>query len=320
MRVIALIVRAARSRSQRASSSRSSSTAPTLRPRSPRRARAPRTGPPSRRSRSRSRRGRRRDAEDPARRRHHRRDRRHRDGLDAELLPPTAAGRSPTSRRTSPATSSSANSRGDARPAEARSAVPGARTATRSRRRRRTRWLVAAGFTVMNSANNHAFDYGESSGRRSRRSGGPGPAHGSARPGYGAEGRAYPRCARRLRLVPVGCVPYGRPQREAARRHGKKRSADVVIVTVHAGAEGDGPPARSSRCRALPRRESAATSPGSRTPSSMPGRTRRRPRLARPAGHGGYKGLLIAYSLGNFAGQARSSPWAGRSRRARSCA
>ena len=38
-----------------------------------------------------------------------------------------------------------------------------ARTATRSRRpRRMPRWLKQAGFTVLNLANNHAFDYGPS--------------------------------------------------------------------------------------------------------------------------------------------------------------
>ena len=155
----------------------------------------------------------------------------------------------------------------------------------------------------MNLANNHAFDYGASGfGRRSRRSTGRAPAHRPARPGDDPEGRTDPGRARRLRLVPVGRVPDGhRPARSGSSAR-RRRRADVVIVTMHAGAEGtDHQHVRRGAERYLGEnrgdvvRFAHAVVDAGRRP-------RRRPRPARLRGMEWYKGRLIAYSLGNFAG------------------
>ena len=82
------------------------------------------------------------------------------------------------------------------------------------------RWLARAGFTVMNLANNHAFDYGEEGLQQTvaaldtcRPS-----LHRPAEPDHGPEGRRHPRRDGRVRAVPVGRLVDGPRRGEAARR------------------------------------------------------------------------------------------------------
>ena len=116
-------------------------------------------------------------------------------------------------------------------------------TASRSRRRRRWRVLMtAAGFDVMNLANNHADDFGAAGersteralrGRRAALDGAAGPDHDHA------PQRAAHRVAR-LRALQVGLAARAdraSPRRSCAER---PREADLVVVAMHAGAEGSG--------------------------------------------------------------------------------
>ncbi len=157
----------------------------------------------------------------------------------------------------------------------------------------------------MNLANNHAFDFGAGGLRaddgRARR--GRPPVHGPPRADHHPAGR------RRSGSRVVGFAPYPWAQSltdiAAAKRLVRKaaRQADVVVVTMHAGAEGTEPAARHARGTEL-----------------FLGENRGNPvRFAHAVvdagadlvvGHGPhvlrgmewYEGRLIAYSLGNFAG------------------
>ena len=164
-------------------------------------------------------------------------------------------------------------------------------------------WLRNAGYTIMNLANNHAYDYGPSgqsqtlaalAGRRLAHTGRPGQI-------------AYARVGE-IRVAVVGFAPYPWAQDltdiPAARRLVRKAAAnaDVVIVTMHAGAEGT---------------DHTHVRPGTET---YLGENRGNVVAFSHAvvdagadvviGHGPhvlrgmewYKGRLIAYSLGNFAG------------------
>ncbi len=101
------------------------------------------------------------------------------------------------------------------------------------------RWLKRAGYTVMNLANNHAYDFGASGQRETVAAlDGAGLRH-TGRPGE----IAFVRVGE-VRVAVIGFAPYRwassltniagavRLVRKAARQ------ADVVIVTMHAGAEG----------------------------------------------------------------------------------
>lgn len=164
-------------------------------------------------------------------------------------------------------------------------------------------WLRRAGFTIMNLANNHAFDYGPSgqsqtlSALRKQRL-----AH-TGRPGE----IAYQEVGE-IKVAVVGFAPYPWAQQltniPAARRLVRKAAAnaDVVVVTVHAGAEGT---------------DRTHVRPGTET---FLGENRGNVVAFSHAvvevgadvviGHGPhvlrgmewYRGRLIAYSLGNFAG------------------
>ena len=101
------------------------------------------------------------------------------------------------------------------------------------------RWLVQAGFTVMNLANNHAYDFGASGLRQTI---GALKAVGLAytgRPGQVTVARVG-----QIRVAIVGFASYpwaaSLTDVAAARQlvERAKRRADVVIVTMHAGAEG----------------------------------------------------------------------------------
>jgi len=164
------------------------------------------------------------------------------------------------------------------------------------------RGLAHAGFTVLNLANNHAFDFGREGLRdtiaalkdaRVRQTGRPGQI-------------AYLRIGK-TRVAVIGFAPYDWAQdmldlgeaRRLVRRAAKR--ADVVVVTMHAGGEGT----RYAHVR-----------PGA---ESFLGEPRGDPvRFAHAVvqagadlvvGHGPhvlrgmewYRGRLVAYSLGNFA-------------------
>jgi hypothetical protein len=164
-------------------------------------------------------------------------------------------------------------------------------------------WLRKAGFTMLNLANNHAFDYGPSGQAETLAA--------LARQNLAHTGRpgeiAYQQVGE-IKVAVVGFAPYPWAQRltniPAARRLVKKAAAnaDVVIVTMHAGAEGTG---------------HTHVRPGTET---FLGENRGNVVAFSHAvvdagadvviGHGPhvlrgmewYRGHLIAYSLGNFAG------------------
>lgn len=101
------------------------------------------------------------------------------------------------------------------------------------------RWLKRAGYTVMNLANNHAYDYGASGQRQTLAALDRAGLKHTGRPGE----IAYIKVGD-VKVAVIGFAPYPwassltniaravRLVRRAA------RAADVVIVTMHAGAEG----------------------------------------------------------------------------------
>jgi poly-gamma-glutamate capsule biosynthesis protein CapA/YwtB (metallophosphatase superfamily) len=165
------------------------------------------------------------------------------------------------------------------------------------------RWLKRAHFTVLNLANNHAYDFGSAGLEQTVAALDAQGLRHTGRPGEIAYQRVGP-----IRVALVGFAPYPWAQdlndHAAARAVVREadRNADVVVVTMHAGAEGSD---RSS------------------TPRSTEyylGENRGNVRAFAHAvvdagadlvaGHGPhvlrgmewYRGRLIAYSLGNFAG------------------
>jgi Bacterial capsule synthesis protein PGA_cap len=101
------------------------------------------------------------------------------------------------------------------------------------------RWLVQAGFTVMNLANNHAFDFGAEGQRQTIAA--------LDRVGLSHTGRPGQVTVQRIgqiRVALVGFASYrwAAPLTDIAAAKGlvrkASRLADVVIVTMHAGAEG----------------------------------------------------------------------------------
>jgi hypothetical protein len=165
------------------------------------------------------------------------------------------------------------------------------------------RWLEQAGFTVMNLANNHAYDFGPIGQRQT--------VAALSRVGLRSTGRPGTVAVQRVggqRVAVLGFAPYEwadslldiprarRRVQEVARR------AEIVIVTFHGGAEG------SDKTRVPSGPESAF--------GEQRGDLRRFSRAVIDAGadlvigHGPhvlrgmevYRGRLIAYSLGNFGG------------------
>jgi len=101
------------------------------------------------------------------------------------------------------------------------------------------RVYAEAGFDVLNLANNHAFDFGAKGFRQTAR------ALDRAWVGHvGEAGRVELRRVRGTTVALIGFAPYAwaSPMRDlpAARRLVQQagRGADVVVVTMHAGAEG----------------------------------------------------------------------------------
>ncbi|MCZ7590064.1 MAG: CapA family protein [Gaiella sp.] len=165
------------------------------------------------------------------------------------------------------------------------------------------RWLRDAGFTTLNLANNHAYDFGAGGLRQTTNA-----LAGAGLQWTGRPGQITVQKVGAIRVALVGFAPYPWAQSltdiAAAKRLVRKaaREADVVVVSMHAGAEG------AERQHVTRRNE------------LFLGENRGNPvRLAHAAvdsgadlvvGHGPhvlrgmewYKGRLIAYSLGNFAG------------------
>lgn len=165
------------------------------------------------------------------------------------------------------------------------------------------RWLAAAGFTVLNLANNHAYDFGESGLRQTvaalER---VGLAH------TGRPGQVTVQTVGQIRVALVGFAAYpwaaSLTDIPAAKRLVRKASrvADVVIVTMHAGAEGaDRQHVRRGTERFLGENRGDVLRFGHAVVDAGADLV---------VGHGPhvlrgmewYRGRLIAYSLGNFAG------------------
>jgi poly-gamma-glutamate capsule biosynthesis protein CapA/YwtB (metallophosphatase superfamily) len=164
-------------------------------------------------------------------------------------------------------------------------------------------WLRKAGFTVMNLANNHAFDYGPSGEAQTLAALARQHLAHTGRPGE----ITYQQVDE-IKVAVVGFAPYPWAQRltdiPAARRLVKKAAAnaDVVIVTMHAGAEG------TAHTHVRPGTETylgenrgnvvafahAVVGAGADVVIGHG------PHVLR--GMEWYRGHLIAYSLGNFAG------------------
>jgi poly-gamma-glutamate capsule biosynthesis protein CapA/YwtB (metallophosphatase superfamily) len=165
------------------------------------------------------------------------------------------------------------------------------------------RWLARAGFTVMNLANNHAYDYGEIGLQQTiaalRRQG---LLH-TGRPGQVTVQKVGQI---RVALVGFASYPWAAPLTDiaAARRLVRKaaRSADVVIATMHAGAEGtDRQHVRRGTERFLgENRGNVVRFTHAVVDAGADLVVGHGPHVLR--GMEWYKGRLIAYSLGNFAG------------------
>ncbi len=165
------------------------------------------------------------------------------------------------------------------------------------------RWLERAGFTVMNLANNHAFDYGQAGLQQTIAA--------LRRAGLLHTGRPNQITIQKvgdIRVATVGFAPYPwaasltdiAAAKQLVRAAG--RISDVVVVTMHAGAEGRdhqhvdrGTERFLGENRGDPMRFAHAAVDAGADLVVGSG-----PHVLR--GMEWYKGRLIAYSLGNFAG------------------
>src|SRR5262249_1476894 len=101
------------------------------------------------------------------------------------------------------------------------------------------RYLKHAGFTILNDANNHSFDFGAAGQAQTVRT-----IHAAGLAQTGRPGEITPRKARGLRVAFVAFAPYADTASlldlPAARALIKRaaRRASVVVVYMHAGAEG----------------------------------------------------------------------------------
>jgi hypothetical protein len=164
-------------------------------------------------------------------------------------------------------------------------------------------WLKKAGFTVMNLANNHAFDYGPSGQAQTLAALQKQRLATTGRPGeidYQQVGD--------ITVAIIGFAPYKWAQSltniPAARRLVKKAEAkaDVVIVTMHAGAEGTDHThvTRGTEMFLGENRGNSIAFTHAVVDSGADLVIGSGPHVLR--GMEWYHGRLIAYSLGNFAG------------------
>ena len=165
------------------------------------------------------------------------------------------------------------------------------------------RWLQQAGFTVLNLANNHAYDFGSDGLRQTTDA-----LAGAGLEWTGRPGQVTVQKVAGIRVALVGFAPYPWAQSltdiTAAKKLVRKaaRSADVVVVTMHAGAEGSdrqhvkrGTELFLGENRGDSMRFAHAVVDAGADLVVGSG-----PHVLR--GMEWYKGRLIAYSLGNFAG------------------
>lgn len=165
------------------------------------------------------------------------------------------------------------------------------------------RWLDRAGFTVMNLANNHAYDFG-ASGRRQT-------IAALDRFGLGHTGRPGEIAIQDVegtKVAVVGFAPYpwaaSLTDLAAARTLVRRaaRRADVVIVTMHAGAEGADRQhvARGTERYLGENRGDVVRFAHTVVDAGADLVVGHGPHVLR--GMEWYRGRLIAYSMGNFAG------------------
>lgn len=165
------------------------------------------------------------------------------------------------------------------------------------------KWLKQAGFTVMNLANNHAYDFGSTGERQTVAALTAAGIRNTGRPGTQAI-----QMIGRQKVAVLGFAPYPWADslldisRARKRIADAARSADIVIVVMHAGAEGrdktrvpSGPETFLGEPRGSSRAFSHAVIDAGADLVVGSG-----PHVLR--GMEVYKGRLIAYSLGNFAG------------------
>ena len=164
-------------------------------------------------------------------------------------------------------------------------------------------WLRKAGFTVMNLANNHAFDYGPSGQAQTLAALQRQRLATTGRPGE----IAYQQVGD-IKVAILGFAPYKWAQSltniPAARRLVKKAAAnaDVVIVTMHAGAEGSSHThvIRGTEMFLGENRGNSRAFTHAVVDAGADLVIGSGPHVLR--GMEWYRGHLIAYSLGNFAG------------------
>ena len=164
-------------------------------------------------------------------------------------------------------------------------------------------WLKQAGFTVMNLANNHAYDYGPSGQTQTLAALKKQRLATTGRPGE----ITYQQVGQ-INVAIVGFAPYSWAQSltdiPAARSLVKKAAAnaDVVIVTMHAGAEGtDHTHVRPGTETYLgENRGNVVAFSHAVVEAGADAVIGHGPHVLR--GMEWYRGRLIAYSLGNFAG------------------
>lgn len=165
------------------------------------------------------------------------------------------------------------------------------------------KWLEQAGFTVMNLANNHAYDFGPSGQQQTIAALDRAGVRHTGRPGqitYQQVGAVT------VALVGFASYPWAASLTDvpAARRLVAKAAAtaDVVLVTMHAGAEGSD---RQHVARGVERylgenRGDVVRFAHAVVDAGADLVVGHGPHVLR--GMEWYKGRLIAYSLGNFAG------------------
>lgn len=165
------------------------------------------------------------------------------------------------------------------------------------------RWLKSAGFTVLNLANNHAFDFGASGQAQTLAALRAQELATTGRPGEIALQQVGD-----VKVAVVGFAPYPWAQSltdiPAARRLVRRAAsqADVVIVTMHAGAEGVAyaHTRRGSETFLGENRGDAIAFAHAVVDAGADLVVGHGPHVLR--GMEWYRGRLIAYSLGNFAG------------------
>ncbi|MGZ8687131.1 MAG: CapA family protein [Gaiellaceae bacterium] len=165
------------------------------------------------------------------------------------------------------------------------------------------RWLKGAGFTVMNLANNHAFDFGHSGQAQTLAALRAQDLATTGRPGEIALQQVGD-----VTVAVVGFAPYPWAQQltdiPAARRLVRKAAAaaDVVIVTMHAGAEGTAHThtRRGTEMYLGENRGNVVAFSHAVVDAGADLVVGHGPHVLR--GMEWHRGRLIAYSLGNFAG------------------